>query len=284
MTVDSLSVFSRVRLYTAIYPQGDVVDFTEDLSRISLKQKVSFPVLPLSQLSLKRLPTVNPLRYQSPIALVLGAKLGVPPGSIAQMICQESMAKSESKSESGSESGSEITFDHNDLGWITLTWDRCAVGRVMAQLCGDWAAHGWNRTARPFWLWQMTDRVRSLKAQLRSVYPVLDLALDPEQAPSLDWMTNWMTDMSEPIQDFLEALVIFFDRLSDGGAGSAEFSSQVVDLAVLRSLGDAFERMHRQVALFHPQLSRVDRDAAWCLLSWFQAILKISDEVDKEFL
>lgn len=241
MTGDSLSVFSRVRLYTAIYPEGDVADSTESFFRNCVELRTDSPVLSLRELSLKRLPSVNPLRYQSPIALRLGARLKISPVTIAQAICQGSVAMD------------DLDFSWNAAGWITLTWESAEMMRILAELCGR--SGGVEKV--PFWLWQVDDRVRSLRAQLRSFHPEFD---------ALYYIPT--DQMSDPVQRLLEAMVVFFDRRSEDKPYKGESGE-------LRSLCDAFEQMYRQIPLFSVATSVSDRYAVWLVLGWFQEILKL---------
>jgi hypothetical protein len=247
MTVDSLSVFSRVRLYTAIYPEGDVADSTESFFRDRMELGTDFPVLSLRELPLKRLPSVNPLRYQSPIALVLGARLKISPATIAQAICQESVAKLDL----------ELSWNHE--GWITLTWEPRAFWRALGVICDGVICDGvmeWG-----FDGWRVDDRVRSLRAQL--------LLLHPEFSSAVWGSGEAIQRMPDPVQDLLEAMVDFFDRRSEG------------QVLAFRSLWDGFEQMHRQIPLFSVVTSVDDRYAVWLVLGWFQRILKLCNTTDK---
>ncbi len=253
MTGDSLSVFSRVRLYTAIYPEGDVADSTESFFHNCRVPQTTFPVLSLRDLPLKRLPSVNPLRYQSPIALSLGAKLKISPRTIAQVICQGSVATSDATS--------DLDFSCNEMGWITVTWESAAMVRALAGLCEGMKGEGGDDM--PFWLWRSVDRVQSLRAQLRSLHPEFDsLCCDA---------TGQMPD---PVQGLLEAMVIFFDRRSEGKASEGKSGDY-------RSLCDAFEQMYRQIPLFSVVTSVDDRYAVWLVLGWFQKILPFRETTDK---
>ncbi len=254
MTGDSLSVFSRVRLYTAIYPEGDVADSTERGFLNQVGSRKVYPVLSLRELSLKRLPSVNPLRYQSPIALVLGAKLKISPATIAQEICQGSVGKG------------DVHLSCNEMGWLTLTWERRVFLRALAQVCDGFG--GLGVVELPFWLWQVADRVRSLREQLRSLHP----EFDSSGFTALDSIER----LPPPIWDLLEAMVVFFDRLSD-----LSDPSLVMLLSETRSLCDGFEQMHRQIPLFSVQTSADDRYAVWLVLGWFQQILKSRKTTDK---
>jgi hypothetical protein len=250
MTGDSLSVFSRVRLYTAIYPEGDVADSTESFFCDRMEPRTDFPVLSLRELALKRLPSVNPLRYQSPIALVLGARLKISPATIAQTICQESVAK---------KGGVDLSW--NQEGWITLTWDPRAFWGALAEICDGEICDGvaeWT-----FEGWRVADRVRSLRSQL--------LLLHPEFSSAVWGLGNGIERMPDPVQDLLEAMVDFFDRRSEGKSGLGEW----------RSLWDGFEQMHRQIPLFSVATSVDDRYAVWLVLGWFQQILKLRETTDK---
>ncbi len=248
MTGDSLYVFSRVRLYTAIYPEGDVADSTESFFRNCVGLRTDFPVLSLREITLKRLPSVNPLRYQSPIALSLGAKLKISPATIAQAICQGSVATL------------DLDFSWNEAGWITLTWESAEMVRALAKLCG--ASGGVLESLVPFWLWQVDDRVRSLRSQLRSLHPEFE---------ALSYMS--IDQMPDPVQGLLEAMVVFFDRRSEGKASEGKASKG--ESGELRSLCDAFEQMYRQIPLFSVATSVSDRYAVWLVLGWFQEILKL---------
>ncbi len=257
MTGDSLSVFSRVRLYTAIYPEGDVADSTESFFRNCVGLQTDFPVLSLREITLKRLPSVNPLRYQSPIALSLGAKLKISPATIAQAICQGSVAMG------------DLDFSWNEAGWITLTWESAAMVEVLARLCVGFGVEGFGVLAAggPFWLWQVDDRVRSLRSQLRLLHPEFD---------SLSYMS--IDQIPDPVQGLLEAMVVFFDRRSEGKASEGKASKGKVskgESGELRSLCDAFEQMYRQIPLFSVATSVSDRYAVWLVLGWFQEILKL---------
>jgi hypothetical protein len=258
MTGDSLSVFSRVRLYTAIYPEGDVADSTEIFSLDPVGQRNVFPVLSLKELSLKQLPSVKPLRYQSPIALVLGAKLKISPATIAQEICQGSIGKG------------DLYLSCNDAGWITLTWEMQALWEVLAQVCEGFV--GLVGVELPFFGWQVADRVRSLREQLRSLHPEFDVS----GFVALDAIER----LPDPLWGLLEAMVVFFDRLSDFPARSSNPALATL-LSELRSLCDAFEQMHRQIPLFSVATSVSDRYAVWLVLGWFQQIFadrKITDK------
>ncbi len=248
MTDDSLSAFSRVRLYTAIYPEGDVADSTESFFCNCLEHWADFPVLSLREMKLKRLPSVNPLRYQSPIALFLGAKLKMAPATIAQAICQESVATD------------DLNLSWNEVGWITVTWASAAMMQALEQLCRESVV---VETAVPFWLWQVSDRVRSLREQLRSLHPEFEV-FDLELSIS-------MNKIPDPAWGLLEAMVVFFDRRSEGQSLLGE----------LRSLCDAFEQMHRQIPLFSVETSVGDRYAVWLVLGWFQRILGFRGTTDK---
>lgn len=263
ITGDSLSAFSRVRLYTAIYPEGDVADFTESFFCNDVGLRTISPVLSLRDLSLKRLPSVNPLRYQSPIALVLGAKLHLSPMAIAQAICQGSVAIDDVAIDDVAMDGLELSW--NELGWITVTWESGAMTRALARLCAGLQAEGLQaeslqagglQAGVPFWLWQVGDRVRSLRDQLRSLHP--------EFEPSSNVSTAGMPD---PVWELLEAMVVFFDRRSEGKSGKLE--------GEIRSLCHAFEQMHRQIPLFSVETSVIDRYTVWLVLGWFQQILKL---------
>lgn len=249
MTGDSLSAFSRVRLYTAIYPEGDVADSTESFFRDRMEPRTDFPVLSLREMTLKRLPSVNPLRYQSPIALLLGARLKISPATIAQAICQGSVAKV------------DLELSWNEMGWITLTWDPRAFWQALGEMCDGVGGDGvmeWG-----FEGWRVADRVRSLRAQL--------LLLHPEFSSAVWGLGNGIERMPDPVQDLLEAMVDFFDRRSEGKSGLGEF----------RSLWDGFEQMHRQIPLFSVATSVDDRYAVWLVLGWFQEILKVRETTDK---
>jgi hypothetical protein len=249
MTGDSLSVFSRVRLYTAIYPEGDVADSTESFFRDRMEPRKDFPVLSLREIPLKRLPSVNPLCYQSPIALVLGARLKIPPATIAQAICQESVAKP------------DVDFSWNERGWITLTWEPRAFWRALGEICDGEICDGvmeWG-----FEGWQVADRVRSLRAQLLLLHP----EFGARGSDSIDEIQR----IPDPVQDLLEVMVDFFDRRSEGRSG----------LEAFRSLWDGFEQMHRQIPLFSVTTSVDDRYVVWLVLGWFQRILKLRESTDK---
>jgi hypothetical protein len=249
MSIDSLSVFSRVRLYTAIYPQGDVVDITENFSTRSTEDLIEFPVLSLRELSIKPLPSVNPLRYQSPIALFLGAQLKIAPKSIARTICQESLA----------EDGLQLSYD--DRGWITLTWDEAKMLEILREVSHSFKENHQLSIALgdcPFWLWQLRERSRSLMDDLRLLHPSCE-------SPEMNNCGSWPV----PLQDLLEAVVRFFDRLS--------LFDRPTDQTVIKeyqTLKAAFERLHQKVPVFSPQISRVERSAVLLVLECFQGILE----------
>ncbi|MCY7406476.1 MAG: hypothetical protein LH631_03610 [Alkalinema sp. CAN_BIN05] len=242
MNATSLRILSQIRLYSAIYPRGDAADITEAIDSIWPIEWDQLPVLSRIDIPLKRLPGVNPLRYQSAISLMLSARLGQPFETIVQIICERA--------------GSEVPqLSVGNVGWITLTWETRSLYETLDRIFAEDLPMSLNPLI-PFCLWQTHARCRSIRSQ----HKLLDLKsndLDLDQP------------MPESAQALLEALIHLLDRLEDplrplmGKALQRE----------IHQICQCFDQVHGQMPIFNPHLSESDCYLFYRLLGWLQALL-----------
>ena len=110
MNANSLRIFSQIQLYNKIYTQKNISDITGITSSIWPIEWGQFPTVSQIDIPIKRLPGVNPLRYQSAIVLMLSARLEQSLEAIVEIICERG--------------NSEVPrLSEGNIGWITLTWD-----------------------------------------------------------------------------------------------------------------------------------------------------------------
>ena len=242
MNTNSLRIFSRLRLHRAIYPSGEVADITETIASIWPIDWEPLPVLSRMDIPLKRLPGVNPLRYQSAISLMLSARLGQPSETISQIICDCA--------------GSGVPrLSLGNVGWITLTWEAPSLYEALDHIFAEDLSMSLNPLI-PFCLWQTHARCRSLRSQHEILHPNsensdLDLPM-PKVAHSL-----------------LEAVIHLLDRLDDS-------VRPLIGLALqreIRQICQCFDQVHGQVPIFNPDLSASDRHLFHRLLGWLQLLL-----------
>lgn len=242
MDTNSLRIFSRVRLHRAIYPSGEVADITETMASIWPIDWEPLPVLSRIDIPLKRLPGVNPLRYQSAISLMLSARLGQPFETISQIICDCA--------------GSEVPrLSVGNVGWITLTWETRSLYEALDSIFADDLLMSLNPLI-PFCLWQTYARCRSLRSQHEILHPNskgLDLDLP----------------MPEVAQALLEAVIHLLDRLDDPVRALKGMALQ----REIRQVCQCFDQVHGQMPIFNPDLSESDRHLFHRLLGWLQALL-----------
>lgn len=248
MDTSSLRIFSRVRLHTAIYPQGEVADITETISSIWPMEWGRLPVLSRIDIPLKRLPGVNPLRYQSALCLMLSPRLGQPFETIAQMVCEGA--------------GAEVPqLNVENGGWITVTWEVRSLYEALDRIFAEDLSMSLNPLI-PFCLWQTHARCRSFRSQYKSQH---ELFLKSEE---LDQQLMPPT-MPKPAEALLEAVIHLSDRLDDslrplmGNALQRE----------IHQICQCFDQVHAQIPLFNPQLPESDRYLFYRLLGWLQALL-----------
>jgi hypothetical protein len=242
MNTNSLRIFSQIRLHDAIYPRGDIADITETIDSIWPIEWDQLPVLSRIDIPLKRLPGVNPLRYQSAISLMLSARLGQPFETIVQIICERA--------------GCGVPrLSGGNVGWITLTWEIRSLYETLDRIFAEDLSMSLNPLI-PFCLWQTHARCRSIRSQ----YKVLDLK-------SNDLDLN--QPMPESAQALLEALIHLLDRLDDplrplmGKALQRE----------IHQICQCFNQVHGQMPIFNPHLSESDCHLFYRLLGWLQALL-----------
>jgi hypothetical protein len=242
MDTSSLRIFSRFRLYSAIYPQGDVADITESIDSIWPIEWEQLPVLSRIDIPLKRLPGVNPLRYQSAISLMLSARLGQPLETIVQIICERA--------------GSGVPrLSMGNVGWITLTWETRSLYETLDRIFAEDLPMSLNPLI-PFCLWQTHARCRSIRSQ----HKLLDLK-------SNDLDLN--QPMPESAQALLEALIHLLDRLDDPLRPLICEALQ----REIRQICQCFDQVHGQMPIFNPHLSESDGHLFYRLLGWLQALL-----------
>ena len=245
MDTNSLRIFSRVRLHTAIYPQGEVADITETVYSIWPMEWNRLPVLSRINILLKRLPGVNPLRYQSALCLMLSARLGQPFETIAQIICDSS------------DSGvPQLSVDNG--GWITVTWEARSLYEALDLIFAEEVSMSLNPLI-PFCLWQTHARCQSLRSQYK-------LSLKSEE---LDLNRLMPPIMPKSAEALLEAVIHLSDRLDDR---SRPLTNRALQREIYQ-VCQCFDQVHGQIALFNPHLSESDRYLFYRLLGWLQALL-----------
>lgn len=245
MNTNSLRIFSRFRLHGALYPSGEVGDIAETIASIWPIEWEQFPILSQADIPLKRLPGVNPLRYQSAISLMLSARLGQPFETISQIIC------------GGAESGVPRLSGGN-AGWIILTWEARSLYETLDCIFAEDLSMSLNPLI-PFWLWQTHARCRSLRSQHE--------ILHPDSADSDD--LNLDLPMPKSTQALLEAVIHLLDRLDDP-------VRPLTGMALQREIGQicqCFDLVHGQMPIFNPDLSASDRHLFHRLLGWLQLLL-----------
>jgi hypothetical protein len=242
MNTNSLRVFSRLRLHSVIYPPGEVADITETIASIWPIEWERFPILSQIDIPLKRLPGVNPLRYQSAISLMLSARLDQPFETISQIICDCA--------------GSGVPrLSVENVGWITLTWETHSLYEALDRIFAEDLSMSLNPLI-PFYLWQTYARCRSIRSQHEILHPNsenLDLDLP----------------MPEAAQALLEAVIHLLDRLDD----SVRPLMGVALQREIRQICQCFDQVHGQMPLFNPDLSASDRHLFHRLLGWLQLLL-----------
>lgn len=240
MNANSLRIFSQIQLHSAIYPRGSIADITETIASIWPIEGDKFPILSRIDIPLKRLPGVNPLRYQSAISLMLSARLGQPFETIAQIICE--------RGRSGIP-----RLSVGNVGWITLTWETAPLYETLDRIFLEDLSMSLNPLL-PFCLWQTHSRCRSIRSQ----YNLSDLKSKDLDQP-----------MPESAQALLEALIHLLDRIDDplrplmGKALQRE----------IHQICQCFDQVHGQVPIFNPHLSASDSHLFYRLLGWLQALL-----------
>ena len=245
MDTSSLRIFSRVRLHTAIYLQGEVADITETISSIWPIEWDQLPVLSRIDIPLKRLPGVNPLRYQSALCLMLSAHIGQPFETIAQIICD------------GSGSGvPQLSVDNG--GWITVTWETRSLYEALDRIFAEEVSMSLNPLI-PFCLWQTHARCRSFRSQYKLSLKSEDLDLNQPMPPT----------MPKAAEALLEAVIHLSDRLDDGSQPLANKALQ----REIYQICQCFDQVHGQIPLFNPHLSESDRYLFYRLLGWLQPLL-----------
>jgi hypothetical protein len=249
MNANSLRIFSQIRLHSAIYPRGNIADITETIASIWPIEGDKFPILSRIDIPLKRLPGVNPLRYQSAISLMLSARLGQPFETIAQIICE--------RGRSG-----VPRLSGGNVGWITLTWETGPLYETLDRIFVEDLSMSLNPLL-PFCLWQTHSRCRSIRSQ----YNLSDLKSKDLDQP-----------MPESAQALLEALIHLLDRLDDplrplmGKALQRE----------IHQICHCFDQVHGQVPIFNPHLSASDSHLFYRLLGWLQALLARCSHIEMQ--
>ena len=242
MDTNSLRIFSRFRLYSAIYPPGEVADITETISSIWPSDWERLPVLSPIDLPLKRLPGVNPLRYQSAISLMLSARLDQPFETISQIICDCA--------------GPGVPgLSVENVGWITLTWETHSLYKALDHIFAEALSLSLNPSI-PFCLWQTHARCRSIRSQHELLHPNsenLDLDLP----------------LPEVAQALLEAVIHLLDRLDDPVQPLMGMALQ----REIRQICQCFDQVHGEMPIFNPDLSESDRHLFHRLLGWLQLLL-----------
>ena len=246
MDTRSLRIFSRVRLHTAIYPQGEVADITETISSIWPMEWDRLPVLSRIDIPLKRLPGVNPLRYQSALCLMLSAYIGQPFETIAQTLC------------AGAGVGvPELSVENG--GWITVTWEARSLYEALDHIFAEEVSMSLNPLI-PFCLWQTHARCQSLRSQHKQ-FPLKneELNLNRPIPPS----------MPKSAEALLEAVIHLSDRLDDRSRPLASRALQ----REIHQICQCFDQVHGQMSLFSPYSSESDAYLFYRLLGWLQALL-----------
>ncbi len=249
MNANSLRIFSQIRLHSAIYPRGNIADITETSASTWPIEGDKFPVLSRIDIPLKRLPGVNPLRYQSAIALMLSARLGQPFETIAQIICERGCS-------------GVPRLSVGNVGWITLTWETGPLYETLDRIFVEDLSMSLNPLL-PFCLWQTHSRCRSIRSQ----YNLSDLKSNDLDQP-----------MPEAAQALLEALIHLLDRLDDplrplrGKALQRE----------IHQICQCFDQVHGQVPIFNPHLSASDSHLFYRLLGWLQALLARCSHIEMQ--
>lgn len=242
MNTNSLRIFSRFRLYNAIYLPGESADITETISSIWPIEREQIPGLSLTDISLKRLPGVNPLRYQSAISLMLAARLDQPFETISQIICESA--------------GSGVPrLSAGNVGWITVTWEAGSLYKALDCIFAEDLSLSLDPLI-PFCLWQTYARCRSLRSQHEILY-------SNSENLDLDW------PMPRVAQALLEAVIHLSDRLDD----PVRPIMGMVLQREIRQICQCFDQVHGQMAIFNPDLSESDRYLFHRLLGWLQLLL-----------
>ncbi len=251
MNTNSLRIFSRVRLHRAIYPSGEVADITETMASIWPIDWERLPVLSRIDIPLKRLPGVNPLRYQSAISLMLSARLGQSSETISQIICDCA--------------GSGVPrLSLGNVGWITLTWETSSLYKALDRIFAEDLLMSLNPLI-PFCLWQTHARCQSLRSQ----HEISHL-----NSNSKDWDLD--LSMPEVAQALLEAVIHLLDRLDDPARPLRGVALQ----REIRQICQCFDQVHRQMPIFNPDLSESDRYLFHRLLGWLQALLARCSQIE----
>lgn len=242
MNTNSLRIFSQFRLHGAIYPSRELADITETIASIWPIEGERLPVLSHIDIPVKRLPGVNPLRYQSAISLMLSARLGQPFETISQIICD------------GVGSGVP-RLSVGNVGWIILTWEAHSLYEALDRIFAEDLSMSLNPLI-PFCLWQTHARCRSLRSQHETLHANSeDLDLD--------------LPMPKSTQALLEAVIHLLDRLDDP-------VRPLMGMALQREISQicqCFDQVHGQMPIFNPDLSTSDRHLFHRLLGWLQLLL-----------
>ncbi len=248
MNTTSLLILSRVRLYTAIYPQGEVADITETISSIWPTEWNLIPVLSPIDFPLKRLPGVNPLRYRSALSFALSAGLGQPVEIIAQIICQRA--------------GSGVPWlSVGSVRWIIITWEARSLYEALDRIFAEDLSIALNPLT-PFCLWHTHARCQSIRSQYKALLKSDELDLHQPMPTSAHAL--------------LEAVIHLLDRLDDplrpltGKALQQE----------IRQICQCFDQVHGQMPIFNPHRSESDGHLFYRLLGWLQSLLARCSHID----
>jgi hypothetical protein len=254
MTLSSLRTFLRVRLYTAISRTIDIVDTTEMLSVSVIRENRSVAALigslELAQIPLQRLPGSVPTRYQSAIALKLAAKTQSDPVPLAQQIC--------AAYDTSLTFPPPITLETNATGWLTLSMPFTDLLDFLDHtLCPVDSPP--NLADLPFPIRHTYMRCESLRSHLLPRLSRTAEIVNSTVNPPVEMA--WISVR----ENLIESLLDWMD---------AQDCARPSTRASLLPLCDAFDRLHRQVPLFHPATSPETQQAFLQCLTWVQRAIE----------
>ena len=266
MTLSSLRTLLRVRLYTAISPTVDIADYTEmPTCSIPRKYRSSLALPPqsvLQQIPLQRQSRAPQICYQSAIALKYATAAQLHPIALAAALLETHQSLSPPPF--------RISIDANATGWLSLTLSWTEGSQFLDQVLERTSAarnaallsQSASPAAMPFSVWQTLQRCRTLRSMMQR---------DPNAKLDADFDRGF----SHPLPETQDLMTTLLDELD---AADERSSDSMADPSVIAAtsarITHAFDRLHRQIPLFHPKTLPSEQIQFFYCANWTEFTLK----------